>query len=63
MPPVGADSDAVDTVDDANIPGRASSVSVPPEGEKTPKLMRNHEKRNSRSDGIAGKCWQVRGRG
>jgi hypothetical protein len=40
-------------------PRSASSVSVPPEPEKTQELMRSHERCNRRSASVSGKCYQV----
>jgi hypothetical protein len=40
-------------------PRSASSVSVPPEREKTRELMRSRERRNRRSASIWGECSQV----
>jgi hypothetical protein len=40
-------------------PRSASSVSVPPEPEKTQELMRSHERLNRRSASISGKYYQV----
>ena len=40
-------------------PRSASSVTVPPEREKTQELMRSHERLNRRSASVSGECCQV----
>jgi len=40
--------------DDQSTAASVSSASVPPNSEKTPELMRSHERWNSSSDGMAG---------